>query len=75
MFTSYGHIKKPKYNHRFFGDFSLIVSLKHYSHCVANRLMLCCGERAACLKSLIIVIWKILPSVVANNVTYYFNDL
>ena len=23
MFTSYGHIKKPKWNHRFFYDFSL----------------------------------------------------
>ena len=21
MFTSYGHIKKPKWNHRFFDDF------------------------------------------------------
>ena len=23
MFTSYGHIKNPKSNHRFFADFSL----------------------------------------------------
>ena len=27
MFTSYGHIKKPKEKYRFFDDFSLIVSL------------------------------------------------
>ena len=27
MFTSYGHIKKPKYNHRLFDDFSLGQSL------------------------------------------------
>ena len=27
MFTSYGHIKKPKYNYPFFDDFSLIESL------------------------------------------------
>ena len=27
MFTSYGHIKKPKKNHRFVNDFSLIESL------------------------------------------------
>ena len=27
MFTSYGHIKKPKENHRFFYDFSLGQSL------------------------------------------------
>ena len=27
MFTSYGHIEKPKENYRFFDDFSLIVSL------------------------------------------------
>ena len=28
MFTSYGHIKKPKYIHRFFYDFSLGIGLK-----------------------------------------------
>ena len=28
MFTSYGHIKNPKWNHRFFYDFSLGHSLK-----------------------------------------------
>ena len=27
MFTSSGHIKKQKYNYRFFDDFSLIVLL------------------------------------------------
>ena len=27
MFTLYGHIKKPEYNHRFFDDFSLGQSL------------------------------------------------
>ena len=27
MFTSYGHIKKPKKNHWFFDDFSLGQSL------------------------------------------------
>ena len=27
MLPSYGHIKKPKENYRFFDDFSLIVSL------------------------------------------------
>ena len=26
MITTYGHIKKPKENYRFFYDFSLIVS-------------------------------------------------
>ena len=27
MFTSYGHIKKPKANYQFFDDVGLIVSL------------------------------------------------
>ena len=32
MFTSYGHIKKPKENDRFFYDFSLGQSLLNYSY-------------------------------------------
>ena len=52
MFTSYGHIKKTKWNHRFFYDFSLIESVQNANirgmnghdaigTCDLSRVMVC----------------------------------
>ena len=50
MFTSYGHTKKPKLNHRFFYDFSLSQSLKSevYNISIANKSWLVKGDDGSC---------------------------